>query len=128
FHNPKRTESLVLSPRGAMEVPVSHLDGLNPAQLEAVLSVNGPLLIVAGPGSGKTRVIVHRIANLIANEGVSPWNILAVTFTNKAAREMRERLEGLLGRNADSMSVGTFHSQCSRILRRQGAVAGIDPR
>jgi DNA helicase-2/ATP-dependent DNA helicase PcrA len=73
-------------------------------------------------------VIVHRIAHLIMNEGVSPWNILAVTFTNKAAREMRERLEGLLGHAADGLSVGTFHSQCSRILRRHGAVVGVDPR
>ncbi len=107
---------------------MSHLDGLNPAQLEAVLAVEGPLLIVAGPGSGKTRVIVHRVANLILDHRVKPWHILAVTFTNKAAREMRERLDTLLEGGADGLAVGTFHAQCSRILRRHGAVAGVDPR
>ncbi len=105
-----------------------HLDGLNPAQLEAVRAVHGPVLIIAGPGSGKTRVIVHRIAHLVAGEGVPPWNVLAVTFTNKAAREMRDRLEGLLGRRADALAAGTFHSQCARILRRDGKSIGIDPR
>jgi len=107
---------------------VSHLEGLNSAQLEAVLAVDGPVLIVAGPGSGKTRVIVHRVAHLVLDRNVAPWHILAVTFTNKAAREMRERLEGLLERSVDGLAVGTFHAQCSRILRRHGAVAGIDPR
>ena len=107
---------------------MSHLDGLNSAQLEAVLAVEGPVLIVAGPGSGKTRVIVHRVANLVLGHHVKPWHILAVTFTNKAAREMRERLDTLLEGGTDGLAVGTFHAQCSRILRRHGAVAGIDPR
>jgi DNA helicase-2/ATP-dependent DNA helicase PcrA len=110
----------------ALETIMNHLDGLNPAQLEAVTAVHGPILIVAGPGSGKTRVIVHRIANLILGEHISPYNVLAVTFTNKAAREMQDRLGGLLGRRADGLAVGTFHSQCSRILRRHGAMIGVD--
>ncbi len=92
-------------------------DSLNPQQCEAVRHFEGPLLILAGAGSGKTRVLTHRIARLIEEEGVNPWNILAITFTNKAAGEMRERVERMLG-SVGSVWVSTFHSTCVRILRR----------
>jgi DNA helicase II / ATP-dependent DNA helicase PcrA len=104
------------------------LDGLNEQQLAAVQSVNGPLLILAGPGSGKTRVIVHRVAYLVEHEGVHPSKIVAVTFTNRAAREMRERLEGLIGhQRTRSVTVGTFHATCARWLRIDGHHLGLDP-
>jgi DNA helicase-2/ATP-dependent DNA helicase PcrA len=102
------------------------LRDLNPAQREAVQHTQGPLLIVAGPGSGKTRVIAHRIAYLSAHEDVHPYRIVAVTFTNKAAREMRDRVFALLGEGAGSMWLGTFHAICARILRADGAAIGIE--
>jgi DNA helicase-2/ATP-dependent DNA helicase PcrA len=102
------------------------LEHLNPVQAEAVLHVEGPVLIVAGAGSGKTRALTHRIAYLIREQGLSPYAILAITFTNKAAREMAERVEELLGgRIAKGMWILTFHSACARILRREHAHLGL---
>ncbi|MBD3265515.1 AAA family ATPase, partial [bacterium] len=100
---------------------------LNPPQKEAVLYTDGPLLVLSGAGSGKTRVIAYRIAYLISMQGYAPWNILAVTFTNKAAREMRERVESLLNMSVKGLWIGTFHSICARMLRQEGKAANIDP-
>ncbi len=105
------------------------LEGLNPAQAEAVQTTSGPLLILAGAGSGKTKTLTHRIAHLVANEGVWPSHILAVTFTNKAAREMRQRLARLVGDQGDRREfmpwMGTFHSICVRLLRIDGRSIGV---
>ncbi|HHI76929.1 MAG TPA: hypothetical protein ENJ94_07130, partial [Gammaproteobacteria bacterium] len=101
------------------------IDPLNEAQREAVTAPPGSALVLAGAGSGKTRVLVHRIAWLIQVEGLSPWGILAVTFTNKAAREMRSRIEALLGQPAGGMWVGTFHGLAHRLLRAHWQEAGL---
>ena len=103
------------------------LDGLNPAQREAVLHAGSPLLIVAGAGSGKTRVLTNRIAYLLAARAVAPYEILAITFTNKAAGEMRERVQALVGPRGKSIWVSTFHSACVRILRQEAVAAGYKP-
>ena len=109
-----------------MTVESALLEGLNPIQKDAVLHTEGPVLIVAGAGSGKTRALTNRIAYLIRDQGVSPYAILAITFTNKAAQEMADRVEGLLGaRIAKGMWILTFHSACARILRREHAALGI---
>ncbi len=104
------------------------IDSLNPTQRQAVEAVEGPILVVAGPGSGKTRVITHRIAYLIKVIGISPYRILAVTFTNKAAREMKERVHAMLDRVGEGVTLGTFHSVCARILRQEAEHLGIDRR
>ena len=105
---------------------MSDLELLNREQQEAVLHVDGPLLILAGAGSGKTRVLTYRIAHLIDECGVNPWNILAITFTNKAAGEMRERVDKIVGYGSESIWVSTFHSSCVRILRRYIDRLGYD--
>ena len=105
---------------------MSIYDSLNGPQREAVYHTEGPLLILAGAGSGKTRVLTHRIAYLIEEKGINPWNILAITFTNKAAGELRERVDQIVGFGAESIWVSTFHSTCVRILRRHIDRLGYD--
>jgi len=102
------------------------LEGLNPQQRQAVEAKDGPTLIIAGPGSGKTRVLTARVAYLILARNVFPYRIMAVTFTNKAAREMRDRLTRMVGSAADEVAMGTFHSICARMLRRDAVHAGLD--
>ena len=101
-------------------------ESLNDEQKDAVMHTKGPVLILAGAGSGKTRVLVHRIAYMIDYEGISPFNILAITFTNKAAGEMRKRIDDMVGFGADQIWVATFHSTCVRILRRHIDLLGYD--
>ncbi|MCB1193486.1 MAG: UvrD-helicase domain-containing protein [Leptospiraceae bacterium] len=103
------------------------LENLNPSQKAAVLQTNGPVLILAGAGSGKTRVITHRIAHLILNENVPPYKICSVTFTNKAAAEMQERVKELIPRSSEYVQIRTFHSLCLNILKRDSVHAGLQP-
>ena len=100
------------------------LQDLNPAQHDAVIHRGGPMLVVAGAGSGKTRVLTHRIAHLIQEDNVNPFQILAITFSNKAAQEMKDRVAALVGPVAEKMWVSTFHSACVRILRRDAEQLG----
>src|SRR3954452_21023225 len=103
----------------AVTTPEQYLADLNPVQQEAVRTTEGPLLVIAGAGSGKTRVLTYRVAHLLSACGVKPNEILAITFTNKAAEEMRIRLEALLGSVARAIWILTFHATCGRILRRE---------
>src|SRR5215217_1095737 len=121
---PSRPGSPASPLTAAVQEPSPLLAGLNPAQREAVVHGDGPLLIVAGAGSGKTRVLTHRIAHLIRERGVSPFSVLAITFTNKAADEMKARVAALVGPVAQRMWVSTFHAACVRILRRDGPRLG----
>ena len=105
---------------------MSIYDTLNEQQKKGVFTTDGPVLLLAGAGSGKTRVLTHRIAYLIDELGVNSWNIMAITFTNKAAGEMKERVENLVGVGSDSIWVTTFHSTCVRILRRYADRIGYD--
>ena len=104
-----------------------YLDGLNPMQLTAVEAQGGPILVLAGAGTGKTRVLTTRLAHLIATGAARPWSILAVTFTNKAAREMRERVTSIIGPMAEQVWLGTFHALCAKIIRRHAELLGLQP-
>ena len=116
------------SPSVARLAPQEIVGRLNPEQARAVTTTDGPLLILAGAGSGKTRVVAHRIAYLIGAMGVPPRKILAVTFTNRAAGELRERIQALVGDHGKEVDAGTFHSLCARVLRRDGEAIGLDRR
>ncbi len=117
-------KKLVSTERMAVVQEQKLLNGMNPRQKEAVVATEGPLLIMAGAGSGKTRVLTHRMAYLLQEKLVNPWNILAITFTNKAANEMKERVIRLVGTAGNDMWVSTFHSMCVRILRREAEKIG----
>ena len=129
--DPFDLDDLDVSPAPAPPHPMTdaaeppYLDGLNPPQREAVLATDGPVLVLAGAGTGKTRVLTTRLGHLMATGKAAPWNILAVTFTNKAAKEMQERVARVIGRPVEGMWIGTFHSICVRILRRHAEMVGL---
>jgi DNA helicase II / ATP-dependent DNA helicase PcrA len=114
-------------PSVATATPPAYLAGLNQAQRRAVEAIDGPVLVLAGAGTGKTRVLTTRLAHILATRRAWPSQILAVTFTNRAAREMRERLERIIGENAEGLWLGTFHSIAARLLRRHAEVVGLKP-
>ena len=117
-----------LSLNQAQAAVPAYLETLNPSQREAVETLDGPLLVLAGAGTGKTRVLITRLAHILVTRRAYPSQILAVTFTNKAAREMRERIGGLIGEGtAEGLWLGTFHSLAARILRRHAELVGLKP-
>ncbi len=107
------------------DAPPPYLDGLNAPQRDAVLATEGPVLVLAGAGTGKTRVLTTRLAHIMQTGRAAPWNILAVTFTNKAAKEMQDRVARVIGRPVEGMWIGTFHSVCVRILRKHAELVGL---
>ena len=116
-------ESEPETPPAGSDADAPYLQGLNEAQSQAVRTLDGPLLVLAGAGTGKTRVLTTRLAHLISTGRARPWNVLAVTFTNKAAREMRERVGGMIGPMAEQVWLGTFHALGAKILRRHAELA-----
>ncbi len=128
MNDPFELDDLDMEPTPAASAPVGpppYMDGLNEPQHDAVMAVDGPVLVLAGAGTGKTRVLTTRLAHLMSTGRAAPWNILAVTFTNKAAKEMQERVAKVIGRPVEGMWIGTFHSICVKILRKHAELVGL---